>query len=124
MRPKLSILFFFIFLFSMESVTGKMEASCLEWGGEWNPTQRSLSDIPISGQVADNLLILSNDRPDRDIVITFMDSSGTVVFEKYVPQSQSACVMLPLEELPDGNIYMIVVTSSNPSDKIYATFEK
>lgn len=124
MRPKLSILFFFIFLFSMESVTGKMGASCLEWDGKWKNYERSLSEIPISGQVVDDLLILSNDRPDRDIVITFMDSSGTVVLEKYVPQSQSASVMLPLEELPDGNTYTVVLTSSNPSDRIYATFEK
>lgn len=108
----------------MESVTGKMGASCVTWRGSWDPASRSLNEIPISGQVVDNLLILSNDRPDRDIVITFMDSSGTVVFEKYVPQSQSAYVMLPLEELPDGNTYTVVLTSSNPSDRIYATFEK
>ena len=101
-----------------------MGASCLEWEGKWKNHERSLDGIPISGQVADNLLILSNDCPDRDIIITFMDTSGTVVFEKYVPQSQSACVMLPLEELPDGNTYTIVLTSLNPSDKIYATFEK
>lgn len=96
----------------------------MEWEGKWKNYERSLDGIPISGQVADNLLILSNDRPDRDIVITFMDSSGIVILEKYVPQSQSAYVILPLEELPDGNTYMIVVTSSNPSDRIYATFEK
>ena len=124
MRPKLSILFFSIFLFSMESVIGKMGASCLEWEGKWKNYERSLDGIPISGQVADNLLIYSNDRPDRDIVITFMDSSGTVVFEKYVPQSQSAYVMLSLEELPDGNTYTVVLTSPNPLDRIYATFEK
>ena len=124
MRPKLSILFFFIFLFSMESVTGRMGTSCLTWRGEWDPAKRSLNEIPISGQVVDNLLILSNNRPDRDIVITFMDSSGMVVFERYVPQSQSASVMLPLDGLPDGNTYTVVLTSSNPSDRIYATFEK
>lgn len=124
MRPKLSILFFFIFLFSMESVTGRMGASCLTWRGSWDPASRSLNDIPISGQVADNLLILSNDCPDRDIIITFMDTSGTVILEKYVPQSQSAYVMLPLEELLDGNTYTVVLTSPNPLDRIYATFEK
>ena len=96
----------------------------MEWEGKWKNYERSLDGIPISGQVADNLLILSNDRPDRDIVITFMDSSGTVVFEKYVPQSQSAYVMLSLEELPDGNTYTVVLTSPNPLDRIYATFEK
>ena len=51
MRPKLSILFFFIFLFSMESVIGKMGASCLEWEGKWKNHERSLDGIPISGQV-------------------------------------------------------------------------
>lgn len=124
MRPKLSILFFFIFLFSIGTVEGQADISCFKWEERWENHSRSLSDFSMRGQIVDNFLILSNDRPDRDIIITIVDYLGTVVLEKYVPQSQSAYVMLPIGDLPDGNTYTIVLTSPNSSDRIYATFEK
>lgn len=45
--------------------------------GLWSELSRSLTpDIPISGKMSNGLLILTNERPDRNITFALTDNKG------------------------------------------------
>lgn len=94
--------------------------------GHWTevkPDTRSFtSNIPISGKMSNGLLILTNERPDRDITFTLTDSKGSIIIRKEFPQETTSYMVIPLDGLQEGETYIVTLTSPYPGDDISAKF--
>lgn len=89
--------------------------------GEWKEKARSLtSEIPISGKVSNGLLILTNERPDRDITFTLADSKGSIIIKKEFPKENSSYMVISLDGLQEGETYTVTLTSPYPLDHLTA----
>ena len=74
------------------------------------------SEIPISGRVSNGLLILTNERPDRNITFTLADSEGSIIIRKEIPQENTSYMVIPLDGLQEGETYTVTLTSPYPVD--------
>lgn len=92
--------------------------------GHWTeikPGTRSLTpEIPISGRVSNGLLILTNECPDRPIVVTLTDSQGSIIIRKEFPQENTSYMVIPLDGLQEGETYIVTLTSPYPVDCLTA----
>lgn len=98
-----------------------------EWGGRWNSSKNSYSiipQLPFTHEVYDEIVIIYNSQPDRDIHCEILDEYGNVVQSYDISQINSAYIALPINNLPSNHTYMIVLTSPEPTDRAYTTFEK
>lgn len=85
--------------------------------GVWSELSRSFtSEIPISGRVSNGLLILTNERPDRNITFTLADSEGSIIIRKEIPQENTSYMVIPLDGLQEGETYTVTLTSPYPVD--------
>lgn len=97
----------------------------LEWVGDWSERPEAFSQYnPFTFKISKDVIIITNSSPDRDIHCEILNEYGAVLKCFDIADTESAYIILPIEDLPDSNTYMIVLTSPNPSDRIYATFEK
>lgn len=96
----------------------------VEFTGRWTEIKRSIfsPEIPISGKVSNGLLILTNERPDRDITFTLTDSKGSTIIRKEFPQENTSYMVIPLGGLQEGETYIVTLTSPYPVDDISAKF--
>lgn len=96
----------------------------LSLDGSWKLSDdvlRSLTpEIPISGRVSNGLLILTNERPDRPIVVTLTDSQGSIIIRKEFPQENTSYMVIPLDGLQEGETYIVTLTSPYPVDCLTA----
>ena len=92
--------------------------------GRWHThsIKRSLSKIPISGEVTNGLLILTNSQPDRTVYLEIRNSQGVSILTKEILQENSAYMVIPLDALQDGEEYTLIITSSIKSDKLITIF--
>lgn len=99
-----------------------------EWGGRWDIPDKKRCNIifqlPFTHEVYDEIVIIHNSQPDRDIHCEILDEYGNVVQSYDVSQINSAYIVLPISNLPSNHTYMIVLTSPEPTDRAYTTFEK
>ena len=88
--------------------------------GRWHThsIKRSLSKIPISGEVTNGLLILTNSQPDRTVYLEIRNSQGVSILTKEILQENSAYMVIPLDALQDGEEYTLIITSSIKSDQL------
>lgn len=101
---------------------------CLsDWNGRWNRPQEDRSiiqELPFHSEYFNDVLVITNETPDRDIRCEIMDEKGQVFTSCEVNKENSSRIVLSISELPEHNSYTIVLTSSNPMDRVYSTFEK
>ena len=90
--------------------------------GRWTEIKRNIFslEIPISGRVSNGLLILTNERPDRPIVVTLTDSEGSIIIRKEFPQENTSYMVIPLDGLQEGETYIVTLTSPYPIDCLTA----
>ena len=95
----------------------------IKYTGRWTEIKRSIftPEIPISGKVSNGLLILTNERPDRDITVTLTDCQGSIIIRKEFPKENTSYIVIPLDELQKSETYTVTLTSTIPSDYLYAT---
>lgn len=102
------------------------------WEGEWKgepqeeqPNKRSITQtLPFRSEYFKDVVVIYNERPDRDIHYEITDECGSILQSGDVSQESSAQIVISVSELSDNGIYTIVLTSSNPSDRVYSTFQK
>lgn len=97
------------------------------WEGIWEfeKTDFSInSKLPFHSELSNDVITIYNDSPDRDIYCEIINASGVVVQSWEISQENSARIILPVAELPGDASYTIVLTSPNPTDRVYSTFEK
>lgn len=90
------------------------------WGELEFDTFSLVSKYPISGKVLNGLLILTNERPDRPIVVTLTDSQGSIIIRKEFPQENTSYMVIPLDGLQEGETYIVTLTSPYPVDCLTA----
>lgn len=98
-----------------------------EWKGGWQLEDYSRSitqTLPFHSEYFKDVVVIYNERPDRDIHYEITDECGNTLQSGDVSQESSAQFVIPVSELSDNGIYTIVLTSSNPSDRVYSTFQK
>lgn len=92
--------------------------------GHWEEVEYGnyslMPHIPISGRVSNGLLILTNERPDRLIVVTLTDSEGSIIIRKEFPQETTSYMVIPLDGLQEGETYTVTLTSPYPVDCLTA----
>lgn len=118
-----SLMVFFVFLFGLEL----MAKDDNDFTGSWekNPVIKSIvQDIPFHLDLYNDIIIITNETPDRDIHCEIMDEKGQVIKSYEVSKEHSSRMVLSVSELPEHQSYMIVLTSPNPMDRVYSTFEK
>ena len=94
------------------------------FNGKWHThnTQRNLSKIPISGEVTNGLLILTNSQPDRTMYLEIRNAQGISILTKEILQENSAYMVIPLDALQDGEEYTLTLTSSVEGDYLSTIF--
>ena len=100
---------------------GQQDGKKVEMTGVWEGKARSLTpEIPISGRVSNGLLILTNECPDRPIVVTLTDSQRSIIIRKEFPQENTSYMVIPLDGLQEGETYIVTLTSPYPVDCLTA----
>lgn len=97
------------------------------WRGSWQKEDYSrdaVQELPFHSECFNDVLVITNETPDRDIRCEIMDEKGQVLTSCEVNKENSSRIVLSISELPEHNSYTIVLTSSNPMDRVYSTFEK
>lgn len=95
-----------------------------EWVDDWSERPETFSQCnPFTLRVCKDVIIITNSLPDRDIHCEILNECGVVLKCFDIADTESAYIILPIEDLLDGNTYAVVLTSPNPSDRICATFE-
>lgn len=78
------------------------------WGNS-DPVEFSLTpDMPVSGEVVNNMLVL-NFNKSESVVVTIINKQGITVLEKEVSQKKSACIAIPLNGLQKGETYVVAL---------------
>lgn len=98
-----------------------------EWGGLWNRNQETNSitqEIPFWSEFYDDVVVIHNENPDRDIHCEVINQGNIVVKSYDIPQEDAVLISIPIDDLSDNTSYTIVLTSSNPLDRVYTSFVK
>lgn len=120
---KTKVLIFSFWLFGLLFAYGANDETEIILQGDWlTGVERSYApNIPISGKVSNGLLILTNERPNKDITVTLTDSQGIIIIKKEFPKESSSYMVISLDGLQESETYTVTLTSTIPSDYLYAT---
>lgn len=120
---KTKVLIFSFWLFGLLFAYGANDETEIILQGDWlTGVERSYApSIPISGKVSNGLLILTNERPNKDITVTLADSQGSIIIKKEFPKESSSYMVISLDGLQESETYTVTLTSTIPSDYLYAT---
>lgn len=102
----------------------KKDNKSTQLNGRWHSEniKRSFAPIPISGEVTNGLLILTNSQPDRTLYLEIRDAQGVSILTKEILQENSAYMVIPLDTLQEGEEYTLILTSSIEGDYLSTIF--
>lgn len=114
----------FLCLFANKSVYSSSEVT--SWTGTWDSSyQVGLStnyNLPFYTEYFDDYIIINNRKPDKDIYYEIVNEYGEIIFNSCVKKENSYQILIKTSELPYSKTYTIILTSSNPLDKVSAVF--
>ena len=80
--------------------------------------------LPFHSEIFNDLFIINNELPDRDIHYMVIDECGTILKEGDVNKENSSQITIYIGDFKISTVYTIVLTSANLSDKAFCTFMK
>lgn len=121
MKRSLMILFVSLLALNLIAKDGN------DFTGSWEdiPMIKGIvQELPFHSEYFNDVLVITNETPDRDIRCEIIDEKGQVLTSCEVNKENSSRIVLSISELPEHQSYTIVLTSPNPLDRVYSTFEK
>lgn len=119
-------LIFILFYFLCNVNVFSIEEEVYSWVGDWKSDDPVIKgffpDIPFQSKYLDGVIIIYNKKPDRDIHYEIINDFGYVYYSSDIKAENSSILMINISELPIGENYTIVITSSYPSDKVSSCF--
>lgn len=120
------VLTFILFYFLCNVNVFSIEEEIYSWEGDWTSNEQVIKgffpDIPFQSEYLDGIIIIYNKKPDRDIHYEIINDFGYVYYSSDIKAENSSILMINLSELPIGENYTIIITSSYLSDKVSSCF--
>lgn len=89
--------------------------------GNWLSRSKSVIHISVSASICNSVIFIQNRVPDRDMTICLLNEQGTVVYEEEISKSETASVIIHIDNLPKGE-YVLEI-SSMAGDWLRGSFE-